>query len=82
MMPILFAILDEKNGLIDLREKVGTYDRKYCRSIKGNIFIQHLAEKPWDTYRDLEKIFKHVFCKKHNFDLKNTLLIDSDNRKI
>jgi hypothetical protein len=82
MMPILFTIFNEKYGLLDLRERVGTFDRKFCRPMKGNEALKDLAEDPWDTYRDLDKVFKHIFCKKHNFNIANTILIDSDNSKL
>ena len=39
-------------------------------------------EKKWDTYRDLEKVFADPWCKKQGFNLKNTLLVDSDAKKI
>ena len=41
-----------------------------------------LAEDPWDTYRDLNKVFADDFCKKNSFDQTNTLLVDSDQRKV
>jgi hypothetical protein len=48
-------------------------DHKYYTNIKTD---------PWDTYRDLEKVFANDFCKKNNFNVSNTLLIDSDERKV
>ena len=39
-------------------------------------------EDPWDTYRDLSKVHSHDCCKKNNFNLSNTLVVDSDARKL
>ena len=84
LIPILYAILDEKHGLIDLRNKVGTFDHEFCSRMDDNKVLKHLKlnNKIIETYRDLDKVFAHDFCKKQNFNLGNTLLIDSDNRKI
>ena len=39
-------------------------------------------EEPWDTYRDLSKVYAHDYCKKNNLNLSNTLVVDSDPRKL
>lgn len=49
------------------------YDDKYYRA---------LAENKWDTYRDLNKIYKDEFSDQHGLNKSNTLLIDSEVRKV
>ena len=80
--PILFAVLDDKFGLLDYRNKVGIFDQAYCSFMKDHPYYTNLLEDPWDTYRDLEKVFADDFCKKNNFNVVNTLLIDSSERKV
>jgi hypothetical protein len=36
----------------------------------------------WDTYRDLNKVHAHDFCKENKINLSNTLVVDSDPRKV
>lgn len=44
--------------------------------------LERLIEEPWDTYRDLDKVFKDYFCEKNKFNYANTLVVDSDARKV
>ncbi len=39
-------------------------------------------EVPWDTYRDLSKVHADKYCKENNINLSNTLVVDSDPRKV
>ena len=82
LIKILYEILDKKHGLTDLRKKVGPFDREFCSKMIDNQVLTQIKAHNFDTYRDLDKVFAHDLCKKHNFNLANTLLIDSDNRKI
>jgi len=36
----------------------------------------------WDTYRDLTKVHADKYCKENNINLSNTLVVDSDPRKV
>ena len=82
LVPILFAVLDDKFGLMDFRDKIGTFDQAYCSLMKDHPYYTNLQEDPWDTYRDLEKVFASDFCKKNNFNVANTLLLDSSECKV
>ena len=62
LTPILFSILDEKSGLIDLRNKIGLFDQSYCPLMVENERLKDLKEEEWDTYRDLNLVFKSEVC--------------------
>ena len=44
--------------------------------------FQHLIQDEWDTYRDLEKVYESHFCRKGKYGPANTLVLDSDARKV
>lgn len=44
--------------------------------------FEDLIEKPWDFYRKLSKVHANLYCKNNGFDLSNTLVLDSDPRKL
>ena len=82
LYPILLAILDDKFGLLEFRDKFGAFDQAYYSLMKDHPCYKNLLEVDWNTYSDLEKVFASDFCKKNNFNVANTLLIDSKERKV
>jgi hypothetical protein len=40
------------------------------------------AEQAWETKRDLNKVWMDDKCTKYGFDRNNTLMIDSEARKV
>jgi len=44
--------------------------------------MKKLAEKKWDTYRDLKKVWATDFCQENGFGAENTLILDSDLPKV
>ena len=49
------------------------------RSLK---YYDAIKEETYDTYRDLHSIFVDPFCREKGFTEKNTLLVDSESRKV
>ncbi len=45
-------------------------------------YLDPIREKTYDTYRDLNAIFCDPYCKKKGYTAQNTLLIDSDSKKV
>lgn len=45
-------------------------------------YYAELAKDKWDTYRDLDKIFKDEYSVEQGIDYSNSLLVDSDPRKV
>ena len=81
--PIIFAILDDTFGKRTFGDKViGTFDQAFCSKMEKDQQYSKLKQDDWDTYRDLEKVFADKFCKDNNFNIVNTVLIDSDERKV
>jgi hypothetical protein len=54
---ILWSLLDDKFDLLDLRDKFGIFDQSYCPLMQDNVLLNHIVEKEWDTYRDLNLVF-------------------------
>jgi hypothetical protein len=75
--PILHKVLPE-----ELLEKVGIFDQEYCSRMAEDKYYSELMKDPWDTYRDLDKVFSHKFCVDNQINLSNALLVDSDPRKV
>jgi hypothetical protein len=48
----------------------------------SNKQMKQFKEKQWDTYRDLEKVFKSEYCQENGITYRNALVIDSDPRKV
>lgn len=44
--------------LAHLLEDSYVFDQYYCKKMAHNKIYQYLAENPWDTYRDLTKVWK------------------------
>ena len=82
LYPILLEIFDDKFGLLEFRDKLGVFDQAYYSLMKDHPCYKNLLEVDWNTYSDLEKVFASDFCKKNNFNVANTLLIDSKERKV
>ena len=45
-------------------------------------YYSELIEEPYDTFRDLQRVFDDQFCRDNGFDASNTLLIDSESKKV
>jgi hypothetical protein len=86
VVPILYKVLDENTllgyDLSDLRDKVGIFDQSHCSVMVEHKYYKELAEDKWNTYRDVEKVFSSDYCQEHGLDASNSLLIDSDSRKV
>ena len=50
--------------------------------MKNDKCFEELMEEDWDTYHDLTKVHATQFCKKNNFNLNNTLVVDSFPSKV
>ena len=50
--------------------------------MRDSKYYSDLKEEPYDTYRDLQLIFDDQFCQENGLDANNTLLIDSDSKKV
>ena len=82
IQPIMHKLLESKRLTKGLQQKIGIFDQEFNSPMIENWLMERLMEKRWDTYRDLEKVFADPWCKKQGFNLTNTLLVDSDAKKI
>jgi hypothetical protein len=80
MLTNAVAIL--KEALPEYEKKIHIFDREFCKLMKDHKYFEKLIEDPWDTYRDLSKVHADNYCKTNNFNLSNTLVVDSDPRKV
>ena len=60
-------MLSEENGLADLIDKIGIFDQAYCSVMKDDHYMKELVTDPWDTYRDLDKVFKDEVSQENGF---------------
>jgi hypothetical protein len=75
--PILLKVLPD-----ELVDKVGIFDQEHTSKMADDKYYKELMKDPWDTYRDLNKVHAHEYCKTNNINLSNTLVVDSDPRKL
>ena len=50
--------------------------------MKDDSYMNTLVKDPWDTFRDLEKVFNDPYSQENDITYTNSLLIDSDPRKV
>ena len=56
-------MLDWRNGLEDLWDKVKIFDELYCTPMEDHPQLKNLVTKAWqEKYKDLEKLLKDDFC--------------------
>ena len=65
-----------------LKSRIGIFDREYCSEMRDDKYYKDLADEPYATFRDLQKVFDDPYCKSNGFNASNTLLIDSDSKKV
>lgn len=80
IVPVLHELL---NGPLEaIKNKVGIFDRDYCQQMRDLNYYNPIKEEPYDTYRDLHRIFKDPILASRCYTEESTLLIDSDSRKV
>ena len=79
--PVMHELLGVPE-LESLKQQIGIFDREYCSEMRDFKYYSDLADEPYATFRDLQKIFDDDFCKSNGFNAENTLLIDSDSKKV
>ena len=80
IMPVMHELM---NGpLAEIKKKCGIFDREYCEEMRSLKYYDSLKEEKYDTDRDLHRIFKDPIVAEKGFTELNTLLIDSDSRKV
>ena len=79
--PVMHELLSG-DDLEGLKSKIGIFDREYCSEMRDDKYYKDLADEPYATFRDLQKVFDDPYCKSNGFDASNTLLIDSDSKKV
>jgi len=79
--PVMLELLSDPE-LAAVKDKIGIFDRAYCSEMRDSKYYSELKEEPFDTYRDLQLVFNDSFCQENGFDGSNTLVIDSDSRKV
>ena len=83
IVPIMHEFLHDAEGKLDrIKNLIGIFDREYCREMRTHKYYEPLKEENYDTYRDLHSIFQDPFCQQNGFTEMNTILIDSDSRKV
>ena len=68
--------------LVDVRENMLIFGREYNTEMAKSKYYEKLAENPWDTYRNLQKIFEDSVVAAVGFNQDNTLMIDSESEKV
>lgn len=64
IVPTMYELLhDEERKLDALQQKVGIFDRDYNTEMSSLKYYDAIKEDPWDTYRDLTKVFADPYCK-------------------
>ena len=79
--PVMLELLSDPE-LDEIKDKIGIFDRDYCSQMRDSKYYSDLKEEPYDTYRDLQLIFDDQFCQENGLNANNTLLIDSDSKKV
>ena len=79
--PVMHELLSS-DELSSLKAQVGIFDREYCSIMRHDKYYKDLADEPYATFRDLQKVFNDPFCVNNGFDATNTLMIDSDTKKV
>ena len=79
--PVMLELLSDPE-LKEIKDKIGIFDRAYCSQMRDSKYYSDLKEEPYDTYRDLQLIFDDQFCQENGLNANNTLLIDSDSKKV
>jgi len=83
IVPTMHELLHDEDGKLDaIKKKVGIFDREYCKEMSSLKYYNELKEEKFDTYRDLHAVFNDPICRERGFNEKNTLLVDSDSRKV
>lgn len=57
------------------------FDQRYCPEMKEHPYMDKIKDEPYDRYRDLNGVWADEVCK-DKFMKHNTLLIDSDDKKV
>ena len=80
IVPVLHELL---NGPLEpFKNKFGIFDRDYCNEMRDLKYYKPIMEEPYDSYRDLHRIFKDPILANKGYSEETTLLIDSDSRKV
>ena len=79
--PVMHELL-QGEVLEGLKTQIGIFDREYCTQMRHFKYYSEISDEPYDTFRDLQKVFDDKFCKDNGFNASNTLLIDSDSKKV
>ena len=98
VLPILYRVYDKSNndgGLGEQLEELAkvertaplVFDNQHCASMYDHKYYRELADNKWDTFRALERVFSSEYCKhkttgKQLYAYHNTVLIDSEARKV
>ena len=83
IVPVMHELMNDNKGELEaLKNQIGIFDREYCKEMMSLKCYDAIKEEKYDTYRDLQKIFSDDLVRSRKFSDKNTILIDSDSRKV
>ena len=83
IVPAMHELLHDQERKLDaIKGKIGIFDREYCKEMRDLEYYDAIKEEKYDTYRDLNSIFCDPYCQKKGYTAKNTLLVDSDSKKV
>ena len=83
IVPVMHELMHDDKGELDaIKGQIGIFDRDYCKEMKSLKVYDAIKEEKYDTYRDLSSIFSDPMVKPRNFNEKNTILVDSESRKV
>ena len=58
IIPVMHELMHDGQGKLDrIKNKIGIFDREYCKEMASLKYYDSIKETPWDTYRDLHTIF-------------------------
>lgn len=75
-MPVIINILEDAD-LIEELEDTEVFYADHCSEMTKHPQMRKLADKAYDKYRDLDKVWETDFCKNLMFGAENTLCIDA-----
>lgn len=80
IQPVVFQMLSQscQQRLLD---NLRIFDQEFCPLMKEHPYYTEIKDEKYDRYRNLHLVWQHE-CLAGKYGPSNTLLIDSDNKKV
>jgi len=84
LIPVMIELLQGELEPLRLNEEFRFFDQTYCPLMKDHKYLKDILDEPYDRYRDLNSVWNCEMFEENGlkFDHTNTLLIDSDDKKV